>query len=1680
MGTTCNIKKIYDDLNKLLTETRKAMIKSGPVSKQLAIDSIVKLSAENPLVNAWGKGITDGYSEAKTIMTMKTAQNKATYTNIINSLKNVDTSRIVDDMKPWDASKPGNVWGQRVSEKQAKTMSGYTTIDNFGNPFLTGDYGNVKMESATADKDSELATAHYYDWLVNNKIPINYTGDTKQLDIRRNWILNHLDKVNNADRIMYKGTAAGKKINHVTALIKIAEDKLGKVEHKPTKQTTMPSTIPDVQIANSNWTRNEAKKNPDYVYIFGDNTNDRVNTKYVPKSTQAVVRGLPNAFGIDTKKSRSEQYTDKDYDKYVKYLDKVFKELNKQKANGVKFIVSKNGIATGKAELPPRLHNELAKRFNAFVGKELIPVNAQKSGIEDRDTPEFDKLPSYSQGQHNMTYAGIGSRGTPKEVLGLMTKAATWLEGQGYKLQTGYKRRIGNKITEEGADQAFSKGTENKELFGPDMANDLTRQIANEIHPNLEGMKQAIYNKWVNKVGDKKAKEYSEGAANLQARNTYQVFGANLDTPVDFVLFYAKETSNPLRPAGGTGQAVEMARRKGIPTINMGDKDWRKQLKEAIKKAKSNQDNKSVNKSNKGITPKDSLKNVEAMADVEVPDGISKDKLGKVKHKSIKQTTKPSTPTTTSKSNNDNSTNSQIPDINKVFNNNKDLQNVGSKEQYIQYIKGIQNGSIADEHGNYHTNSAVNDIVYHGTANTFDRFDLSRGGENTGKAADNKDNLKFDSEYGFFMTDAIGSTFQYALAPFFKQLTDKIHLVEGAIDVITKYKYFDKKAYSELQAANPTYTEQLKSIVNSDKLTKSQKLKKLKDTRASLEELEDEKGILNKIANYLESVATAKMLIKGDNPINKPAKLLKRDKGYIYINADGSTDTKDYKDAKSIPLSELQDIVKFGNETLAKIKADLTKKGAVFNIIRGIPNIIKPLKKDYKDATFVMQLDGSGAMVDVSKKAKEIVESNKYDSGIFSNIRDPQPMTSYFLTDPEQIHIMGSKGDIKEFSKFVGKSITTETSKATSNLKVNKASSSSNTLTQEQQEASDKIKAMINSKSNNLFILEGEGGTGKSYTVGQTIAELKDISMVVGAATAHSAKDVIADFITEAINKAGSYIDVDRKVAVQLPYTITEEMPENSVVVLDEISMIANETMGRILEAINNRHGEVKIILLGDRAQLRPVVTAKNKHLKLYKNPARIYIDGTAVEGTVDGDTFTVGNSVKYHTFIGEDGDTYVENGLKANIFKDVDNAGDATSSMLTAQQRQKDQELYEAIRSLRTEKLEVTEEAENSEKYRIQFATGKARVFSHKNVNMVTTAKGIAPFIKNHKMIDQLRVGDSVILAANNQTVNEANELFTMEFAKQAGQLETAKQFGNFIGQVLRSSTNATVDGVKITNNSTIEVVDISTSRDASNNSIVSVYPNSVLGNAALIAAKANAGLSTMTARLTNMPPHLKDIVPMVSFKVGEKTLHTAIFNQQVINRLKEIGETPSSISKEYGVIDVTTKASGKTVTIAIKDITTEDAYGNLNKETVDELDALFNNFKPVYAMTIHKSQGKTFESIFINMRMHPSLSYVNKLELAYVGLTRSKGPIQLLPDYNGAISVLNAYNGKMGLVEAPTTILDNVNNLDDIAIPSDIRNYEGDYDTMSEEKEEQSVEDLAYEMGLDGAQPKSDIACE
>lgn len=166
------------------------------------------------------------------------------------------------------------------------------------------------------------------------------------------------------------------------------------------------------------------------------------------------------------------------------------------------------------------------------------------------DLPKKSDIPT-------MTYAGIGSRETPEDILKLMTKIGSELEKKGYILNSGGAK---------GADSAFEKGVQNfknKRIFFADDATEETIAIAKEIHPAPERL--GYY------------------ALRLMARNTYQVFGRNLDEPVDFVICWTKdgkEGHGKNRPCGGTGQAVEMASLKGIPVINLKNENAMDRIRE--------------------------------------------------------------------------------------------------------------------------------------------------------------------------------------------------------------------------------------------------------------------------------------------------------------------------------------------------------------------------------------------------------------------------------------------------------------------------------------------------------------------------------------------------------------------------------------------------------------------------------------------------------------------------------------------------------------------------------------------------------------------------------------------------------------------------------------------------------------------------------------------------------------------------------------------------------------------------------------------------------------------------------------------------------------------------------------------------------------------------------------------
>jgi len=151
-------------------------------------------------------------------------------------------------------------------------------------------------------------------------------------------------------------------------------------------------------------------------------------------------------------------------------------------------------------------------------------------------------------------YAGIGSRETPSDILSLMTKIATKLQKDGFTLRSGGAF---------GADTAFSRGCNIKQIFIPwgDYNN---HPMSFQIPYEAFSIAKIFHPGW---------DRLSDGAKKLMARNVMQVLGPDLNTPSNFVICWTKdgcinedERSNK---TGGTGQAIAIASRYGIPVFNL-------------------------------------------------------------------------------------------------------------------------------------------------------------------------------------------------------------------------------------------------------------------------------------------------------------------------------------------------------------------------------------------------------------------------------------------------------------------------------------------------------------------------------------------------------------------------------------------------------------------------------------------------------------------------------------------------------------------------------------------------------------------------------------------------------------------------------------------------------------------------------------------------------------------------------------------------------------------------------------------------------------------------------------------------------------------------------------------------------------------------------------------------------
>jgi len=167
------------------------------------------------------------------------------------------------------------------------------------------------------------------------------------------------------------------------------------------------------------------------------------------------------------------------------------------------------------------------------------------------------------------SFAGIGSRETPPEIIEQMETIAELCCKLGYTLNSGGA---------DGADSAFERvydrlgGPMNIFLPWPGFNGNPSKYsrpkpdaftIASTVHPAWEFMKK-------------------DSVRNLIARNMHQVLGWSLNDPVDFVVCWTVDGAETAERysirTGGTGAAICIAAKTGIPVFNLCNDDRFDQL----------------------------------------------------------------------------------------------------------------------------------------------------------------------------------------------------------------------------------------------------------------------------------------------------------------------------------------------------------------------------------------------------------------------------------------------------------------------------------------------------------------------------------------------------------------------------------------------------------------------------------------------------------------------------------------------------------------------------------------------------------------------------------------------------------------------------------------------------------------------------------------------------------------------------------------------------------------------------------------------------------------------------------------------------------------------------------------------------------------------------------------------
>ena len=155
-------------------------------------------------------------------------------------------------------------------------------------------------------------------------------------------------------------------------------------------------------------------------------------------------------------------------------------------------------------------------------------------------------------------YTGVGSRKTPLDILNLMTRIATHLDGLGKVLRSGGAK---------GADDAFLQGTSlPAQLYLPYQGFNGHQGIViedQEILLKATEIAARIHGDWAG---------CDDFARKTHRRSVFQILGGDLKTPSEFLIFWAATDRNGNIEGGTrTAVAVALAQEHSIPSYNLAN-----------------------------------------------------------------------------------------------------------------------------------------------------------------------------------------------------------------------------------------------------------------------------------------------------------------------------------------------------------------------------------------------------------------------------------------------------------------------------------------------------------------------------------------------------------------------------------------------------------------------------------------------------------------------------------------------------------------------------------------------------------------------------------------------------------------------------------------------------------------------------------------------------------------------------------------------------------------------------------------------------------------------------------------------------------------------------------------------------------------------------------------------------